>query len=111
MLIVHDFQTVAFFDMPHLPRFFHLPPIVYCWLFSLPTGSFKPSKHSFTIMKESERERKICPFASETVQHHLNECRIFYFADVLYLFNECSVVETPFSSNFYDYRQLCNEQP
>lgn len=100
MLTVHEFQPGASSDMPHLLRFFHLPPIVYCWLLSFPTGRFKPFKHSLTIMKESERERKICPFASETVQHHLNECRIFYFAAALYLFNECSVVETLFSSIF-----------
>lgn len=105
MLIVPDFQTVAFFDMPHLPRFFHLPPIVYCWLFSLPTGSFKPFKHSLTIMKESKGRGGFAPL------HQKQYSRIFYFADALYLFNECSEVETQFSSNFYDYRQLHNEQP
>lgn len=67
MFIAHEFQTVASFDMPHLLRFFHLPPIVYCWLFSFPTCRLIPFKHSLRIMKESERERKICLLASETL--------------------------------------------
>lgn len=114
MFVAHEFQTVASFAMPHLLRVFHLPPIVYCWLFSFPTCRLILFQHSLSIRKESERERKIFPLASETVQHHLNECGIFYFADVPYfknLFNKHSVVETQFSSKFYYYRQLCNEQP
>ena len=89
ILIPHELQTVAFFDIHPLPRFFHLSPIVYRWLFYFSfCCRLIPFKHSLTIVKEF-KEEEICLLASETVENHFNECTIFHFLKgFIYLFLE-----------------------
>lgn len=104
VLIPYEFQARVSFDIPYLPRFFYLPLIVYYWLFSFPICCILiPFKHFLTIVKESEEGEKICPLASETVQHHFYGCTIF---TIFYLFSEYSVVTIQFSPKFYYYKQL-----
>ena len=84
MLMPHEFRTVASFDMHHLLRFSHLPPIFYRWLFSFSICCrLVPFKHSLTIVKESKEEEEDSHSLSET-KHHFNEHTIFYFVDAPY---------------------------